>query len=129
MGLQELVQHAGNTSPLRSGTLLSRDNGFVFGDPVGAKKLLTTAFNGWFDGTHTINAQTNLNALQVFGLVFLTFSREGGLSFDTTGTTLPNGRFTIQMPSDAPGSDGSGKVIMINNLLGGGLLNLKYTAP
>ncbi len=120
----------GNNNPLRTAALQGRDNGYVFGDPAGAKKLLTTAFNGWFDGAHTIAADTNLNALQVFGLVFLTFSREGGLNIEKTGTGLAAGSFILQMPSDSEVADsGVDKVVNINNLLGGGLRSLKYTAP
>ena len=53
--------------------VMPRENAYQFADPVGPKKLLTTAFNGWFDGKHSLSSTTELNALQTFSLIFMFF--------------------------------------------------------
>lgn len=124
---QNWYNDVNNTSTLKSNPLIARQNGYQFSDPVAAKKLLTTAFNGWFDGAHTISATTDLNALQVFGLIYLMFSREGGIDMDTDGMSLPgDGRFTVSMPGDTmPEGGGSSMVVNFNHLMGNAFSTFK----
>ena len=60
-----------------SSALIPRKNAFVFKDPVGTKKLLSNAFNGWFDGNHSIDQNTSFDAIQTFALIFLFFEADG----------------------------------------------------
>ena len=87
--------------------LIHRENAFVYGDPLGTKKLLSNAFNGWFDGTHSIDQNTSFNAIQVFALIFLFFEADsekhigelcnggviGSTAPDCGGTFVPVGPF------------------------------------
>ncbi len=87
--------------------LIPRDNAFVYGDPLGTKKLLSNAFNGWFDGTRSIDQNTSFNSIQVFALIFLFFEADeekhidelcnggaiGGTTTDCEGAFVPVGPF------------------------------------
>lgn len=90
-----------------------RDNGYEFGDPVGTKKLLSTAFNGWFDGAHTLSSTTNLNALQVFALVYMFFS-QGGESRYIDGIVSGYNEFIVEAPIFSDG----GQVPAMNQAIG-----------
>lgn len=104
--------------------LMSAENGYAFDDPVGTKKLLTTAFSGWFDGAHSISSTTNLNSLQAFALVFLFFTEGNdgqryidGLSGLPLGAT---GKFNVESPQFM--SNGS-ELAPINQTIGGAFNN------
>ncbi|MGZ3794423.1 MAG: hypothetical protein ACXVCP_18895, partial [Bdellovibrio sp.] len=72
---QRYIASQANPGSIR---LLPNQNGYAFGDPVGAKTLVTTAFKGWLDGAHSLSSTTTLNALQGLALVFLYFEEGGG---------------------------------------------------
>ncbi len=97
-----------NSSAIPAGTVLRpRENAFVYGDPIGTKKLLSNAFNGWFDGQHTIDQNTSFDSIQVFALIFLFFEADsekhmeelcnggaiGGTTASCDGSFVPVGPF------------------------------------
>ena len=92
------------------------DNAYAFKDPVGTKKLLTTAFSGWFDGAHSMSSSTDLNALQNFALVFLFFEEGDGQKDLGTFSGLPTGatgQFEVTDPME-----GSDSLSLLNNSIG-----------
>lgn len=90
MSVDQATRTARAANPLRE-----NQNGYAFGDPVGTKKLLTTAFNGWFDGKHTISATTDFSALQIFALIYLYYTEGEGNRYinGVTGIPAGEGRF------------------------------------
>jgi hypothetical protein len=106
------------------------DNAYAFGDPMGAKTLMSTAFKGWLDGQHTLDATTSLNGLQTLALIYLWFE-EGGdgegkrVCTDTAAGTEecldaanPNATYQHLSPMFEGGGNGGGnpaqQLIMMN---------------
>jgi hypothetical protein len=81
-----------------------RDNAFEYGDPVGTKRLMATAFNGWFDGKHTLTAATELDALQSFSLLYM-FMSSGGDSKHIKGLVPNEYEFKVLAPMFGNGMD------------------------
>jgi hypothetical protein len=106
--------------------LRPRENAYEFGDPVGTKKLLSLAFNGWFNGTTTLDANTQLNGLQKFALLFL-FMSTGNEGMKDIGDLVPGqSRFIMVMPGD--GASGGGMELgSINDQIGKGFTEFRLT--
>jgi hypothetical protein len=72
-------------------------NQFEFGDLSARTGLMHLAFGPWLDGKHTLDATTNLNSLQVFGLVYMLLSGGGDYSkIHGLETTIPGTSETIR---------------------------------
>lgn len=102
-------------------TLMKNDNAYSFKDPVGTKKLLTTAFSGWFDGTRSLSTTTDLNAIQNFALIFLFFEEGDGQKSIGSMSGLPTGatgQFEVTGPTQGGGSDSA-----LNDAIGKGFQN------
>jgi hypothetical protein len=79
--------------------LYEHRNTYSISDPVAAMKLLSVAFNGWFDGAHSFTATTELNTIQTFALLYMFFEEEGERHLDDMGTTgEENKLFEVQVP-------------------------------
>ncbi|OFZ15356.1 MAG: hypothetical protein A2Z20_06805 [Bdellovibrionales bacterium RBG_16_40_8] len=114
-GLDGATASARAANPLRE-----VDNAFAFRNPVGTKKLLATAFNGWFDGKHSISSTTDFNALQVFALVYLFF--EDGDEYKYIDDIISGqNRFSIESPA----FDDNEEMITINKAIGQAMLDFK----
>ncbi len=118
-----------NSSAIPAGTVLRpRENAFVYGDPIGTKKLLSNAFNGWFDGQHTIDQNTSFDSIQVFALIFLFFEADsekhmeelcnggaiGGTTASCDGSFVPVGPF-----------DANFSLKNMNGTIGGAIVDFK----
>jgi hypothetical protein len=102
---------------------MNHDNAFVYGDPASVTALLQKAFGPMLDGKHTLAADTRLNALQAFGLLYVlmsTHSDEGtyidGILPDANNR--PRNTFEIVTPV----CDGDGGAISCNAGLGKGFV-------
>lgn len=117
--------------------LIANQNGYAFGDPVGAKTLVTTAFKGWLDGQHSLTSTTNLTALQTLALVFLYMEEGGGGSggrnictHNSAGTRVcldsanPNAQYKTITPMFEGGGQGNPLVDM-NKAFGAALTTFK----
>jgi hypothetical protein len=98
-----------------------RENAFAFANPIGTKKLMSTAFNGWFDGTHTISSTTDFNALQVFALVYL-FFEEGNEYKNIDGIISGQTRFSVESPIFE-----NEDLLNMNKSIGQGLIDFRVT--
>jgi hypothetical protein len=105
-------------------TLRPRQNSYEFGDPVGTKKLLSLAFNGWFNGATTLDANTQLNGLQKFALLYL-FMSTGNEGMKEIGNWIPNqSRFMMI----TPGEGGNGMTLgTVNDQIGKGFSEFRLT--
>ncbi|MGZ3773981.1 MAG: hypothetical protein ACXVCN_09710 [Bdellovibrio sp.] len=116
--------------------LLVNQNGYAYGDPVGAKTLVTTAFKGWLDGNHSLTSTTNLNGLQSLALIFLYFEEGGGgssgreiCSHDSSGARVcldssnPNAHYQTNVPIFEGGS--ANPVMDMNKAFGAALTTFK----
>jgi hypothetical protein len=103
------------------------DNGYSFKDPAGAKKLMNTAFPGWFDGTHTIDANTEFDSLQGLALIYLYFEEGGGGGGGhiEDATAPADAKFNTFMPKMDGGGGGPADLIWFNNAFGAGLTTFK----
>jgi len=82
-------------------------NAYEYGDPKAVTALIQAAFGPWLDGKHTLTANTNLNAMQVFGLVYVFMnSKEYHPNNILPGS---NGKYLVQSPLFGDG--GSADVI------------------
>lgn len=102
-------------------------NGYAFGNPEGAKSLISTAFNGWLDGTKSFTATTKINALQAFALLYLYLDQDSDRRWSeplSTAVSGSHGSFFMALPMDY--SDGSDDmVLMFNKVFGNGFDTFK----
>lgn len=112
---QQMNQQSGSGSF----TYSANDNAYQFSNPAGPKKLLTTAFNGWFDGAHTLSATTDLDALQAFSLIFM-FFEESNKEIHLEGMDT-NNQFGYVQSSPMFGNGGGDDPMKINTALGKGI--------
>jgi hypothetical protein len=105
----------------QASVLLPRDNAYAFGDPVGTKKLMSTAFNGWFDGKHTLTETTSLDALKVFALIYLFFEEGSDGNKHIEGLITGQSEFMVESPMFS----GNGDVKSMNGSIGKGFLQYK----
>ncbi len=122
------VNEPTNETPARSTRPLIQNskNAFAYGDPDAAKSLISTAFNGWLDGAHSLTPTTQLNALQAFGLIYMTLSQDSDRRYFKVNTAISNstGAYYLLMPMDFI-SSGGGAAGLINTLMGNGFSTFK----
>jgi hypothetical protein len=80
-------------------SLRENQNTYSISNPVGALKLLSVAFNGWFDGLHSLGSTTDLDALQAFALIYLFFEEEGERGIEGLGPTGNDQMFEMITPA------------------------------
>lgn len=125
--VQNAYMKCGQTDSCQNLNIMPRENAYQFADPVGPKKLLTTAFNGWFDGKHSITSSTELNALQVFSLIFMFFEEGGsnGTHIDNMDSTDANQEYAYEFYSPIMKS---GNVEKWNQAFGKAVENYKVSS-
>jgi hypothetical protein len=116
-------------TPARSTRALveNSNNAFAYGDPDAAKALISTAFNGWLDGSHSLTETTRLNALQAFGLIYMTLSQDSDRRFfkSTSTITGATGAYYLLMPMNYISGNGGNDAGMINTMMGNGISTFK----
>ena len=117
---------AASESPARSSRQLveNSQNAYAYGNPEAAKALLSTAFTGWLDGTHTLTSSTNLNSLQGFALIYMLLATESDKSEFSKIDSIPgaSGAFFLQQPDHWTNGNGSG-VQFMNTCFGNAIAN------
>lgn len=105
----------------QSQILRPRDNAYEYGDPLGTKKLMSIAFNGWFDGQHTLTSTQSLDAIQVFSLLYM-FMSSGGDTKHIEGVVSNQNEFEVVSPLLG---DGGGDVKSMNKAIGQAFIEYK----
>lgn len=105
-------------------TITANNNTYVYSDPSSAMALMNTAFGAWMDGTHSLSASTNLNGLQVFGLLYMFMT--GNSTQQIEGLLAnANGKVRDQFVMAGPMFSGSMTLTSINSAIGLSILNNK----